>query len=137
MNHSEPELEPQFAAHLHGVVNAAAETTLVSNRLTFPFTIHRIAVIFPAGCDFLVSATPMLSYDAQASTSGLPEGTPLLLQFAKDHGAVGDDYTVDIPCRIPVATKGTYLKLHLNNSDTQAHHITCTFTITEHKMEAP
>lgn len=125
----------QFAVHLHGFANAGAEKSLVSQRLTFAYIITHMSVIFPDGCDFLVSATPLVSYDPEVSTSGLPQGTPLLLQFANQPALAGDGYPISFPCHIPIDTKGSYIKLHLNNADVDTHHITATFTVTELRTE--
>lgn len=119
------------AIHLAGEVLPLSQTTLVSKRLTVPYRLINMYLTFPPGCDNLVRAHPILSYDPSVSTSGTPPGTSLLSPGSPTDYIVGDDLLINVPMGRIVLERGTYLKLHLDNNDGFSHTLVALITIEE------
>lgn len=117
--------------HLAATVGANAQNTAVSQHITLPYSIRQIVIYFPPGCDNLVQVTPILALDDSVSTSGLPPGYLLLTEFSQTPYILGDDAVIPIPLDHRVETKGTWLKLFLDNSDLDAHTISATLSLYE------
>lgn len=118
-------------AQLVGTVNGGARTTPISQHITFPYTIRHITIAFPPGCDNLVQATPLVCLDDSQPTTALPPGTALLAQISPTIYVVGDDNVLQLPLNHRVETIGTWLKLHLYNTDIQPHTVTALIAIEE------
>lgn len=126
-----PESPMTLPLQLSGTVNPAAQITLVSRRLSFPYIIDSLSVSFPIGADHLVRVTPLLSLDPSVSTAGPPPGNFLLSYCSPDVYILGDDASFFFPMNLHVPQRGTYLKCHLNNLDAFVHRITLVFALKE------
>ena len=116
---------------LSGVVNPGAQTTLVSERLTFPYVIDHIRVVFPMGTDYLVEVTPILSLDPSVSLTGPPIGNRLFSYCSVSTFIVGDSATYEFSMSLHVPQRGTWLKAHLYNGDAFIHRIAAIFSLRE------
>jgi len=121
---------------LSGTVNAGAELTLASQRLSFAYVIDTLRVTFPSGSDHLVRVTPMLCFDDSRSTSGHPPGNFLLSFCSPDVYLLGDDTTIELPMNLIVGSRGTWLKCHLENADAFVHRISAVFALRELLQES-
>jgi len=120
---------------LVGAVGPGAQLSLVSQHLTFPYTIENITLRFPIGAGNLVQVHLYLSLDPSSPTTTLPAGTPLLSWLSPNPYLLGDDCVISLPMSLTVPTKGTWLKAHLINTDAFPHTISVLVAIKE--LEAP
>lgn len=120
---------------LVGPVGPLAQLSLVSQHLTFAYTIENINVHFPLGAGNLVRVYLFLSLDPSSPTTGLPAGTPLLTWLSPNPYLLGDDCVITLPMSYNVLPRGTWLKAHIVNTDAFAHTISALLSIKE--LEAP
>lgn len=132
-----PQTAMTLPLQLSGIVNPAAQTTLVSQRLTFAYIIDSLTVSFPIGCDHLVQVTPLLSLDPSVSIVAVPPGNYLLSYCSPTVYILGDDATFQFPMNLQVDQRGTYLKCHLKNLDAFIHRVTIVFALRELMEENP
>lgn len=116
---------------LSGTVNPGAETTLVSQRLTFAYEIQHLTISFPTGADHLVRVFPMLCQDPSVSTVGAPPGNRILSFCSPDGSVRGDDARLEFPMNLLVPQHGTWLKCHLENADVFVHRISAILSLRE------
>lgn len=120
---------------LSGRVLPLSETTLVSQHLTFAYSIEEISIHFPEGCAHLVRIHPMICRDDSVSTSGLPPGTPVLAFLSPITYLTGDGITLTFRPNYIVATRGTWLKAHLENLDAFPHAPSILFTLRQIEVD--
>jgi hypothetical protein len=123
------------AIQLYGSVLPLAEKTLSSDRITYAYILLSLTIRFPAGCDNMVLAYPLIALDPYISTSGVPPGTNLLSQSTPYPYIVGDNLTLQIPTGRIVVQRGTYLKVHIKNTDSFTHTLTTVFTLQEYTQD--
>lgn len=120
---------------LVGPVGPGAQLSLVSQHITFAYTIEQITVRFPLGAGNLVRVHLFLSFDPSSPTTELPAGTPLLSWLSPKPYLLGDNCVIPLPMSYNVLMRGTWLKAHLVNTDAFAHTISAMWSIKE--LEAP
>jgi len=120
---------------LVGPCGPLTQLSLVSQHITFAYTIQNITVHFPPGAANLVQVYPFLSLDPSSPTSDLPAGTPLLSWLSPNPYLLGDDCVIPMQINLKVPTRGTWLKAHVVNADAFPHTISLVFAIKE--LEAP
>jgi len=121
----------QHAVQLIAAAGPGGRATGVSKRITFDYTIVRVLISFPPGSNNLVQAYIFLSLDADAPTNGLPWGVPLLTFLGQHPYVLGDACERAIPMAIPSPSRGSWLKLHIWNTDVFTHTVQAVFTIRE------
>lgn len=120
---------------LVGPCGPGAQLSLVSQHLTFAYTIENISVRFPLGAGNLVRVHLFLSFDPSSPTTGLPPGTPLLSWLSPNPYLLGDDCVITLPMSYNVLMRGTWLKAHIVNTDAFPHTLSVLLAIKE--LEAP
>jgi len=120
-----------------GSVPAISQTSILSNRIAFPFVLDRLSIVFPAGCSYLVRLYPYVSADDQVWTTTLPAGTNILSDLSPSPYVVGDNQEITLDPDLPFPQKGLWLRAHLRNDDAWSHQITVLWVIRELLLEAP
>lgn len=106
-----------------GTVAPNTVLTLVSKRLPFFFKTRRFSLSFALNTNRTVECTYYLSFDPTAPATGIPTGTPIFAQLGSIIFIVGDDETITVNHQTIAFQAGSYIKLHLSNSDGFAHTI--------------
>lgn len=106
---------------LSGAVNPLSQLSIVSNRITFPYVLDTLQVLFPPGTDRLVRAYIFVSLDPTVHTADLPLGFNILSPISPTPYLLGDAETIDVELDYNVLERGTYIKLHIVNNDGNAH----------------
>lgn len=112
---------PLLTLPFAGSVPAGGELTLVSQYLSFPYTISQLIASFALGCDRTLQLKFFVSRDAEAPSAGEPSGTDLLSIHGQVPYLVGDDERKEFPHEIRVPENGSYLKVYANNTDIFDH----------------
>lgn len=112
-----------------GTVAASSELTLVSKRITAPFKTLAFAVSFPPGMNRTVELRPYISLDPTAPTTGRPTGVNMLTQLGQSENIVGDDERKIITLEVVNPSRGAFLKVYANNTDTFSHTVDAQITL--------
>ena len=112
---------PLLTLPFAGSVPAGGELTLVSQYLSFPYTVSRLIASFALGCDRTLQVKFFASRGPEAPATGEPTGTDLLSIHGQVPYLVGDDERKDFPHEIQVPDRGSYLKVYGYNTDTFEH----------------
>lgn len=107
----------------YGSVNASSRVTLVSKRLGFPYVIDRIRVKYALGHVGLVQHSFFISDDPASPTSEAPSGVNILAQYGNVDYTCGDDDVEEMHDNTIIDSMGTWVKVHVYNTDTAAHTI--------------
>lgn len=118
-------VEPQDIVTLlyDGSVGAGAGVTLVSKRLTFPFTTERFRVHFALNTNKTLRIRFFISADASAPTAQPVVGHNIFAPLGQVDYIVGDNQEVEVPYRVKCVDRGTYIKLFAENLDANPHTI--------------
>lgn len=106
-----------------GSVAANSSVTLTSKRIDYPFTTERFRVHFALNTNKSLLVRFFISADASVPTSLPLTGTSIFSPSGQVDYMVGDDETVEVPYRVFVPTKGTYIKVFAENTDSYEHSI--------------
>jgi len=120
---------------LVGICPPLGQLCLVSQHITFRYTIKSIAPTFGPSTDYLVRVYPFLSFDPSAPNTALPAGTPLLSWLSPNPYLLGDDSSVSLNVNLDVNVKGTWLKAHIINEDAFPHTISVLITLQELEVD--
>ena len=107
----------------HGVVSANGELTLVSKRLTFLYRTMAFGISFPLNTNRTVFATFIISMDPNAPTIGRPQGVDVFGTHGQVPFITGDDETHVFYHETITIQSGSFIKLHLDNTDGFDHTI--------------
>jgi len=118
-----------FTLHFHDTVDPLSEKTIVSERIMFPFRIHRISAGFAPGTNRLMLIKIFVAADDSAPASGEPEGVNIFAQYGQRDYITGDDELLEFPHQIEVPERGMWIKVYANNLDTYSHTIDVHITI--------
>ncbi len=112
---------PLLTLPFAGIVPAGGELTLVSQYLSFPYTISLLTASFALGTDRTLQLKFFVSRGPEAPATGEPSGTDLLSIHGQVPYLVGDDERKEFPHEIRIPERGSYLKVYGYNTDTFAH----------------
>lgn len=104
-----------------GTCLAAAELTLVSKRINYPFKILSFNASFALNTNRTLKLRCFISPDKSASTTGEPTGQNIFATLGEDSYLIGDDEQKNLKHEVNVRESGMYLKIHAENIDTFAH----------------
>ncbi len=113
----------QVTLAFNGIVAANGELTLVSKRLSFPFTVKRLIASFALGTDRTTQIRFFISLDNSAPSSGFPTGQNLLEPYGQVDYLVGDDERKDVPHEAVEPEAGAFVKVHALNTDPFDHSV--------------
>ena len=119
-----------------GSVAAGGELTLVSQFLSFPYTISQLIASFALGTNRTLQLKFFVSRGPEAPATGEPSGTDLLNIHGQVPYLVGDDEQKSFPHEIHVPESGSYLKVHGINSDVFPHTLDAQIIIDSTPLEA-
>lgn len=106
-----------------GSVGPASQVTLVSQRISTPFMIRRIAAYFALNTNRTLQLSFFISPDDAAPTSGRPSGFDILAEYGQVNYWVGDDILKDFSCEAASLSSPAFLKVVAANSDAFDHTI--------------
>jgi hypothetical protein len=106
-----------------GTAVARTITTLVSGRISTPFTLKRIVSTFSLGCLNLLLEQFYVSPDPEATTSGHPTGMNVLSEFGQVDYIYGEGTQKQINHEVVQEESGAYLKVRCVNNDFYDHAI--------------
>lgn len=104
-----------------GTCLAAAELTLVSKRINYPFRVISFNASFALNTNRTLQLSPFVSPDPTAPTTGKPTGINILQTLGEVEYLVGDDEQKKLEHEITVNESGSYIKIYANNTDTFDH----------------
>ena len=110
-------------------VAAGSKKTLVSKRITVPFSTKRIRCAFPPGVNRLMKLYFYVSPDSSAPTTAPPTGYNILAQTGHAAYITGDADIKDFLMEIMEFTRGQYIKVYAVNEDTYPHTIDVQITV--------
>ena len=112
-----------------GTVEANSKLTLVSKRLTAPFTTRRFRCSFAPGVHRLMNLYFFISPDPETPTTKQPTGDNVLAQTGQVVYITGDNEIKDFEMEAINLNRGKYLKVYAVNNDTYDHTIDVQITI--------
>ena len=116
-------------APFYASLAASANATYVSKRLTAPFVIEKIRAKFAPGVENLLLLRFFVSPDNSAPTAQPLTGVNIFSQLGQVDYITGDDDVIEIEPQLEVDTRGAYLKVYAENSDTFIHSVNAQITI--------
>ena len=112
-----------------GTVAAAANVTLVSQRITAAFRTKIIRASFAPGVQRLMRLFFSISRDPSAPTTKFPEGTNILASTGQVTFITGDDEFKTFPHEVETQEAGAFVKVFAENTDAAEHTIDTQVTI--------
>ncbi len=112
-----------------GTCSANSEKTLVSDRISSPFTIVDLSFHFALNTNRTLQLKPFIAPDNHAPSSGEPNGYNPLEEYGQANYVTGDDQTKFFRHNFTVEESGSYLKIYANNTDSFDHTIDVHITI--------
>ena len=116
-----------------GEVNALANNTLVSKRISSPFTVTHVTVSFPLNQNREVDVKIFISPDSNVETATDPQGFNILQEYGQVDYLHGDGEQLNVPVHVPFRQSGAYLKMYMVNNDNFKHKIFGIVTIETHQ----
>lgn len=107
----------------HDICPANSNLTLVSKKISFPFSTRKIVASFALNTNCLLSLYYFISGGPEAPTSVPPDGVDLLSLFGNVGYLTGDDSDFSIDHEFIMDTFPNYLKIYAINSDGFDHTI--------------
>jgi len=107
----------------YGTVPANSEKTLVSDRLSLPYTIKEVQIHFPPGTECKNRIRVYVSGSDYAPSTGKPDGDNLFAYGGHIEYIVGDNETLILPRSDKIEQKPTWIKVHAENTDSYDHTI--------------
>lgn len=106
-----------------GTVSAGSNNTLVSKYIDARFKVKRIIASFAPGVNRLMNLSYYISADESAPTTEPPTGTNVLAQVGQVTYITGDDEQKNLPHEVEYESRGAYVKVYAENSDSFDHTI--------------
>lgn len=106
-----------------GLVDASSKATLVSKRITFPFTLEKVRAQFALNTNRELRIEFYISPDDSTPTDKPLTGHSVLSTLGQVAYIVGDDEPIEIPHRLAVKEAGMYIKVFADNQDSYPHSI--------------
>ena len=119
----------------NGTCSANDVLTLVSNRISSPFTIEDLSFHFALNTNRTLELKPFISSDDNAPSSGEPSGFNFLHEYGQSSKVVGDDEPKFFRHNYTVREAGSYLKIYANNTDAFDHTVDVHITIRIHERQ--
>lgn len=119
-------------ASFSGVCTANSDLTLVSDRISSPFTIAHIAAHFALNTNRLLQLSFFVSPDPDAPTSGPPGGFDVLGEYGQVSYITGDDDVKRFDNSARSQTSPSWLKVYAHNTDAFDHSVDVQITIQIH-----
>lgn len=113
------------------MVAASSNKTLVSQRISRPFRVTKIAARFALGCENLLTLRFYHAADDEAPTANAPNGVSMLQDYGQVDYVVGDQDTKEMDHEVIVEESGAYLKVYAENADGVEHSIDVQITIND------
>jgi len=99
----------------HDTVDPRGQLTLVSKKITFPYTVKRQIFQFHRGAEDKLQLSVYVSFDATPDTP--PRGENITGVLGTDDYVVGDSWVFDFEDDYEVGQAGTWLKVYAKNED--------------------
>lgn len=112
-----------------GTVGAGANITLVSERISRPFRVTKIAARFALGCENLLALRFYNAADDDAPTAAPPCGVSMLDDYGQVDYVVGDQDSKIMDHEVIIKESGAYLKVYAENADAVSHSVDVQMTI--------
>ena len=112
-----------------GTCLANSELTLVSQRISTPYSIKNISAHFALNCARTLQLDFYISQDNDSPTSGRPSGFSTLGEYGQISYIVGDDETKNLENFAHSQTSPSWIKVYAKNNDGFDHTIDVQVTI--------
>lgn len=117
----------------YGTVTAGNRITAVSQKLAFPYIMDHIRLKYALGHAGTVQHSIFVSRDTEAPTAAPPIGRDILAQYGSVNYVCGDDDVEIIDDQAIVDEMGTWLKVHVYNTDAFDHTYNVRITIDDRR----
>ena len=112
-----------------GTCTASSDLTLVSERISSPFSVVGISAHFALNTNRLLQLSFFISPDPDAPASGAPGGFDILGEYGQVSYITGDDDVKRLSNSALSQTSPSWLKVYAHNDDSYDHAVDVQITI--------
>lgn len=109
--------------NFYGSCTARNRLTLVSKFIKYAYKIKNITMTFPNGCNNLLQLSIHSSIDDSAPSNSAPNDPSIFTENSQAAYIVGNGTQKNIKHELDITSKGSFLKVHANNSDYYDHDV--------------
>lgn len=113
----------KVVVNFQDTVSASSVKVLASAQISVPFTTKTIRAAFAPGANRLLRLYYFISNDSDTTAEIPTSGNNLLAQGGGNRYLVGDDNEFTIPVEVIEESRGKYIKIAADNTDTFEHTI--------------